>query len=121
MLAGAPAVLPGQRAADQDGDDARQQQEQQEQQQHSATAEAHDQESEHYQAAWRWWGSIGRPRWWAAPLVGRSDLAWRMLVRGLGVGFSPPGRQAAQQPRAPAVLPRRCLPACLPRRDTRQL
>lgn len=33
---------------------------------------------------WRWFESVGKPRYWVAPMVGQSELPWRMLMRGLG-------------------------------------
>ena len=38
----------------------------------------------HVAAAWAWYARAGSPRYFAAPLVGRSDVAWRCLVRRHG-------------------------------------
>ena len=40
---------------------------------------------ERVDAAWRWWRSVGSPRFVCAPMVNQSELAWRELVRGYGV------------------------------------
>lgn len=40
---------------------------------------------ERYERAWRWFReTMGSPRYWAAPMVGASELAFRMMVRDLG-------------------------------------
>ena len=39
---------------------------------------------EHVASAWALFDSLGRPRYWLAPMVGQSEPAFRMLVRSLG-------------------------------------
>ena len=41
-------------------------------------------DADHVALAWAHYLRLGSPRYWAAPLVGRSDLAWRILVRRHG-------------------------------------
>jgi len=38
--------------------------------------------------AWDFWRSLGSPRYVCAPMVDQSELAFRMLTRGMGVGLA---------------------------------
>jgi len=43
--------------------------------------------SGHVAEAWRWFESVGAPRFWLAPMVGHSDPAFRMLARSYGANI----------------------------------
>jgi hypothetical protein len=34
--------------------------------------------------AWQWFESVGKPKYWLAPMVGQSECAFRMLSRKYG-------------------------------------
>ena len=38
----------------------------------------------HASEAWKWFKSVGSPKFWLAPMVGQSECAFRMLVRNYG-------------------------------------
>jgi hypothetical protein len=43
--------------------------------------------SGHVAEAWRWFESVGTPKFWLAPMVGHSDPAFRMLARSYGANI----------------------------------
>ena len=43
--------------------------------------------------AWEFYGQLGRPRFICAPMVGQSELAFRMLLRSKGCQWGLPGRE----------------------------